>query len=643
MALNEAQISERPLSSEGFADRINTTLESSSKYLNYLSMLALSGMMFLTAGDVIGRYLLKRPITGAFEITQYLMVILAFMAVAYTAVNKGHVSVDILTSRFSSKMQGIIGFITNLIGFGMFGLLAWRSVITALAYWKEGRADSILGVPTAPFIFVIVVGTTLLSLVLLGKCIGFLQGNAHPKGIKISGVLSGVAVLLLLACALVWASELPQIEPLLVGLLGFILLFILMFLKMPVAFCFLVVGTLGIAYLKGLDASFAILSTSSYQIAANYSFSVIPLFMLMGFITFQCGFGKDLYDVAYKIMGRLPGGLASATVAACAGFGAIVGVSTAGVITFGTIALPEMQRHNYEPGLATGCIAAGAVLCEMIPPSVTLIIWGLLTETSVGELFMASMIPGILTMVAFLLLIYIRCKINPKLGPQGPEIPFKEKITSFKNIWPTLILFLIVILGLYFGVFTPTEAGGIGAFGALVIGLIMKRLNWKKLIEALTQATQIAGMVFLIWISANLFGVFLATSKLPTDLATAMLNMNVPPVVSLLLAVLIWTALGFVMPAFAILLLLTPIMLPLFISLGFNLIWLGVIFCLVIEIAAVTPPVAIHAFILAGIAKGVPLSTIYRGSMPFVLVSFVVLILLIAFPQISLFLPGIIK
>ncbi|RLE41305.1 C4-dicarboxylate ABC transporter permease [Candidatus Woesearchaeota archaeon] len=328
------------------------------------------------------------------------------------------------------------------------------------------------------------------------------------------------------------------------------------------------------------------------------------------------------------------------TVAACGGFAAVCGDSMATAVTMGTVALPEMRRYNYNPRLAVGCVAAGGTLGVLIPPSLAFILYALLTDQSIATLFMAGIIPGIILICLFMVSIYLRAKRDATLGPPGPRTAMKEKIYSLKGVWATLVLFAIVIGGMYVGVFTPTEGGGIGAFGALAIGICRRRLDWQGLVSSLFEAGKISAVCIGILLGAQVFGYFLAASKLPIELAALVTKMQVPASIILITILVIYLLLGCLMPAIPMLILTVPIFYPVVISMGYNPIWFGVIMVLMFEMAVITPPMGINVLALQTVTKDVSLPEMFRGIFPFLAVMIVCVGILIVFPDIVLLLPN---
>lgn len=428
-------------------------------------------------------------------------------------------------------------------------------------------------------------------------------------------------------------------SPVTIGILGILLLFLLLAMRMQIGFSMALVGFIGFAVLNALKPSFSILGMEPFKIGATYSLTVIPLFILMGQFANYSRMGFEIYQTVYRWIGFLPGGLSMATIVACGGFAAISGSSLAAAATMGMVALPEMKRFNYEDALATGCIAAGGTLGILIPPSTVMIIYGILTELPIAPLFIAGIAPGVLLTLLFILAIFIMTKIKPELGPPGPTFTLKEKIYSLKNTWSILTLFVLVIGGLYTGWFTPTEAAGVGAFGAFVITIVKKKLTWLNLTESLAQTIRTTAMVFLILIGAHIFGYFLTISQIPDQLSILASEAGLNRYIVLAILVLFYIVLGCFMEGLAIMVLTIPIVFPLILDMGFDPIWFGVIITLVMEMSLITPPVGINVFVISGIAKDVPMYTIFRGVLPFWVAMLVLIILLILFPQLALYLP----
>lgn len=428
-------------------------------------------------------------------------------------------------------------------------------------------------------------------------------------------------------------------SPQAVGILGLVFMLGLMALRMNIGLSMAFAGFFGYIYLSGIDNAFAMLGMTPYGTITSYSMTALPLFVFMGAIVTNTGIGENLYTTAYKWFGQLRGGLATATIAACALFAAICGSSAAETLTIGKIASPEMKRYNYEDSLATGSIAAGGTLGVLIPPSMAFILYGLITEQSVGQLFMAGILPGILLTILFMLVIAIWTVRYPKSGPAGPKTSIRDKVVSLKYTWSTVLLFLLVLGGIYLGIFTPTEAGAIGAFGAILVTFFSRRLTIKNLLTSILEAGTTTAMFLTIIIGAFIFMRFLTVSKTPFALAGFISSLNLSPYGIWAAIVVLYIFLGMFLETASMVVLSIPLIYPVVIALGFDPIWFGVQVVILMEMGMVTPPVGLNVFLFATITD-VPMKTIFRGVTPFVGAMLICITILTIWPQIALFLPN---
>jgi tripartite ATP-independent transporter DctM subunit len=402
------------------------------------------------------------------------------------------------------------------------------------------------------------------------------------------------------------------------------------------------VGLMGFSYVVNLKAGLNLLSRDVWEAFSSYGLTVIPLFVFMGQLAFQAGISRRLYDSANILFGSRRGGLAMATVGACAGFSAICGSTNATAATMASVTVPEMRRYNYDLGLATGTVAAAGSLGILIPPSVILIVYGILTEQSIGQLFAAGILPGIVLGFLFLLTIYIRTLLRPDLAPAGSQRSWKEKIRSLAGVGETIVLFSMVMGGIFFGFFTPTEAAAVGAFLTLVIALVRGEMNWKRFLQSMADTTRISCMVMIIVTGAIIFGHFMAVTRIPYTLAAWVSALPFPAYVVMGIIVLIYLLGGCFMDALAMIMLTIPILFPVIQNLGFDPIWFGVVIVLITEMGVITPPVGVNVYIVHGTVADVPLETIFRGVFPMLLAIILCNILILFFPQIVLFLPNLI-
>lgn len=428
----------------------------------------------------------------------------------------------------------------------------------------------------------------------------------------------------------------------LIGLLGIVLFFVLLILQMPIAYAMALVGFAGFSIIASVPAAFDMVAKEIYNTFTSYSLSVIAMFVWMGFLAYYSGIGTRMYIFAYKLVGHLPGGLAMATQVACGVFGAICGSNTATAATMAAISLPEMKKYKYDMSLATASIAAGGVLGVMIPPSVIFILYGMSTEQSIGSLFMAGILPGILLMFLYMGVIYILTLRNPALGPPGEKSSWKERISALKGgLGEAFVVFAISVGGLFAGWFTPTEAGAVGAGGVLAVSLLGKRLSWDLLKKSLADTTRTTAMIMLMIAGAIIFGRFMAVSRVPFELANWVGSLPLPPFAIMGMVMFIYLILGCFIDALALILLTIPIFYPVVVgTLGYDPIWFGVIVVLVVAMGVITPPVGMNVYIIKGIAPEIPLEVIFKGVWPFIMAIIVCIILLMIFPGIATFLPS---
>jgi tripartite ATP-independent transporter DctM subunit len=431
------------------------------------------------------------------------------------------------------------------------------------------------------------------------------------------------------------------LDPVIIGVIGTILVFFLLFLGMPIAFAMMFVGFAGVTYLATVEAALPMVARTVYEVSAYFPYTVIPLFIVMGGFAGSSGMTKELYNTFDKWLRRLPGGLAIATIGACAGFAAVSGSSVATAATMGTVALPEMKRFNYHPRLSTGSIAAGGTLGFLIPPSIGFIVYGMLTEQSIGKLLVAGIIPGLTLALAYILIVIAMVKLNPALAPASPEtVTWGERFSSLLGVWEPLAVFFLVMGGIYGGFFTPTEAGAIGATVLFAVAIIKRRLTWQNLIEALQEAVRISVMVLFLVAGANVFSYFLALSTIPMRVAEWAAALEVSPYLIHTIVVVIYLFLGCFLDAISMMVLTMPVIYPVIIALNFDPIWFGVIAVLMMEAGLITPPMGLNIFTVAGVAKDTRVETIFRGVAPFILAIFAVVALITIFPKIALLLPS---
>ena len=419
-----------------------------------------------------------------------------------------------------------------------------------------------------------------------------------------------------------------------------VLLFVLLAAGMPIGFAMGLSAFIGTLLLIDVQAALSLLGQTAYDTAVTYNLSVIPMFVLMGYLAGGAGLSEQLYRACNAWLGHRRGGLALATIGACGAFAAICGSSLATAATMAQIALPEMRRYNYDDRLATGAVAAGGTIGILIPPSIIMVIYGLLTETSISKLFLAGFLPGLLTVAGFMLAIAVMTRINPRLGPPAEPTPLRERFLALRGVWGPAALFLLVIGGLYLGVFSPTEAASIGAVGAFLLGLLNRGFDREAVGQALIDTVKTTAMIFTILIGAILFNNFLILASMPTLVSDWISGLPLGRTAILLVIIGMYFILGCLLDSLAMILLTIPIVFPIVSALGYDPVWFGIIIVMVVELGLITPPIGMNVFVIKGMAREVPLETIFRGVTPFIVAQVILIFVLIAFPGIALWLPS---
>jgi C4-dicarboxylate transporter, DctM subunit len=429
-------------------------------------------------------------------------------------------------------------------------------------------------------------------------------------------------------------------DPVLAGLLGIVILLLLFMLNMPVSFAMAIVGFFGFAYLVNWDAAVSLLIRDIFTQLSAYPLNVIVLFVLMGSFAFASGMSGRLYDSAHKIAGKLPAGLAVATILACSGFAAICGSTAATAATIGRVALPEMRRFGYSHRLATGCIASAGVIGILIPPSTIFIVYGILTEQSIGSLFAAGILPGIILTIFFVITVFILAFRHKDIAPRGQQTTLGVKLMALWRIADIFLLFALSIGGLFLGWYSPNQAAGVGAAGALIIGLMHRELTWSKFFNASKEGLRTACMIMMLIAGASVFGKFMAVTSIPANLSTWVSGLALPPMGIMALICVMFFVGGCFLDAMALIMLTIPIIYPVVLKLNYDPIWFGVIIVLISQIAVVTPPVGVNVYVTKGIVPDVPIAQIFRGTFPFLVAMVVLLVIVLIFPDMTVWLPN---
>jgi C4-dicarboxylate transporter, DctM subunit len=623
---------------EGKAERfVNSMCEA----VNGVGMFLLFGIMLLLVTEVALANFFNRPVAASYELVQFMLVTMVFCGIGYTAVKRGHVAVDFVVSRLSKRAQLALETVTILLALGVFAVIVWQSIENAAYLRQKHETSYMLGIPTFPFYYVIAFGSTLLCAVLALQLVHTIREVTRSFSEKSLILFYMVTLVIVVVPILVSFHVMPwKMSPVITGIVGIGVLLLLLAAGMPLGFSMALVGFLGYSYLVNVPAALSHLSSTPFGVGSDYVLSVLPLFILMGHFAFDSGISQDLYDASYKWLGQYRGGIAYATIGACAMFAAISGSSPATAATMGAVSLPAMMKYNYNPKLALGSIAAGGTLGILIPPSLVFVLYGIMTEQSIGKLFIAGILPGIVATLCYMSSIFIQVRRNPELGPPGPKTTLKEKAFSVYKIWGMLFLFLLVMGGMYLGWFTPTEAAAVGAFGALIVSLAKRKVTWQGFTSCLLETGRTTAMLVTIFIGAMIFNYFIAVTNLPTDLAQLVTGAGLSRNTVLFLILLMYLFLGCIMDSASMIILTIPVVYPVIQALGFNPIWFGVIIVVMAEIGNITPPVGLNIFVVQGIAPRVPIADIYRGIFPFIIADIVRMAILVFIPWLSLVLPG---
>jgi len=616
-----------------------------SRWLNAAGLGIFFLMMCLTFIDVILRYIFNRPIMGVKEYTEVMLVLLIAFTIGYTYEKKGHVTISIITNSLKDKARLVLSTIITIIGIALFVIVCWRCIEQLLFFISQNKQHgTAIYITAAPFQAAMVLGTLVLLLLIVRD---FLDNILQCIKLRLKYyhwlLIFGIPVILFIL-SIFWVQ--PKLWPLglpLVGLIGVLFMLALMFMGLPTAFALALAGILMIAHIRGTATAFDVVGVEIFSTASNYTWSVVCFFVLMGYLCLYARFGEDVYTTFYRWIGHLRGGLAMATIVASTAMAGIVGDSLSVVTTMGTIAYPQMKKYNYNDYLSTGVIAAGATIGPLIPPSMGFIIYGILTGQSIGVLFIAGIIPGLLLASIFMLNIIIRCRINPQFGPRGPSSSWPDRMVSLKYGGPIVILFLFIIGGIYAGIFTANEGGAMGCVGALVIGLVMRRFTIRNFMDALVGAGKIIGMILLIIIGSIIFSRFVAWCNLSGVIMEFINGMQLSPKVFALFILLIFFVLGFFIDILPMFLILVPIFHPVAVAMGLDPVWFTVLVTMTIQVGVITPPFATLLFALQGILPSVSINVIFKGIFPFVLSNVICITILFFIPELITWLPGLLR
>jgi C4-dicarboxylate transporter DctM subunit len=432
-------------------------------------------------------------------------------------------------------------------------------------------------------------------------------------------------------------------SPAMVGIAGFCLFFVLIFLNMPIGFVMALIGFVGFGLIRGFDPAMSLLSVQTYRTASEFILGAIPLFIAMGFLAMHLGLSTDLFHAMNKWIGQLRGGLAMAATGACSMFAAICGDAVATAAAIGVVALPQMRKNKYADVLSTGVLASAGNLGFLIPPSLALLIYAVITEQSIGTLFAAGILPGLLLAAFFVITIWLWCRIKPELSTAAPPASWGERFSSLRYISGSALVIVLVLGGIYGGIFTPTEAAAIGVFGVIIVGFAFRRVTWQRFAAGISDTALLTGKIFILITGARIFMRLITVSEIPLNMAETIAALQLSPYVFLVMVLVFYIIMGFVADILAIILITVPVLHPVLVGMGFDPVWISILIVVTVLMGMVTPPVGIVVFALSGVFKDVPVYTIFKGVLPFVGAMIVALVFMVAFPQIVLFLPNLLK
>ncbi|MDD5701119.1 MAG: TRAP transporter large permease subunit [Dehalococcoidales bacterium] len=616
-----------------------------SRWTNVLGIAVLFLMVFVTFIDVVMRYIFNAPIKGVLELTEVLMIVAVFLGIAHTQNQKGHIRVDLLSAALTPGRRLVLEFITTVLGIGLFIVIIWRSIIKLLSFINVNAMHSqYFLVPDAPFSAILILGCICLCLLLIRDLLKLaLEARSQLLGPFHWILMVGIPIILIIGAIFWMQPNLAQLSLPIIGLIGVIVSLILFIMAMPISFALILTSFLFIGHIRGSATALNMLGTEIFRTVGNYNWSVVAFFVMMGYLCFYARFGEDLFHAAYKWIGHYKGGMAVATIGACTGFAAIVGDSVSACATMGAVALPQMKRYGYDDRLSVGCITGGASLGPIIPPSVVFITYGLLTSMSIGDLFIAGFIPGVLIALCFIITIIVWCKMRPDAGPPGPRAGWGERAISLKAGGPVLILFIVVIGGIYTGIFTPTEGGSIGATAAFILALIMRRWKWNTFTQALLDTGKVVSMFFLIIVGGIMFTRFAAWCNLTGAISDLIAISGLTSSMYVIIVLVFLFIAGCFIDLMPLMMIGVPIFHPIAVSLGIDPLWFALLVCISINVGAFTPPVGLNMFVVKGLNPNISMKAIYSGSIPFVAGTVLAIIIMFAVPALITWLPYALK
>ena len=609
--------------------------------LAFVGVLGMLFIAFTTIADVVMRWLFNAPIAGIGEVTSMTLAVAVAACLPAGAAQRVNLTVELFGERSSAQTQARLRLFGALLLLVFYVFLAWRVGEYAYSLQARRAITVYLKIQTAPFMWAVAL---LLAVSAMVQTLNlFVMARRVRTGLLL---LAAVALgLYALQTAFIPLSALAKAAPGATSLAIVLLVWVLLLLYVPLAAALGLLGLLCTGLMIGGDPGLSVLGNEAAQFLTNPQVAVVPMFLMMGSFAVAAGMAGDIYDLAHAVFARFRGGLALATIVGCGGFGALTGSSLATVATIGRVALPEMTARGYAPPLAAGCVAAGGTLGALVPPSIPLIFYAFLTETSIGQLFIAAVIPAIIAIVFYMLAIMAYVRLVPDAAPaRSGEGDWRAVGRALRRAWAALALFTVVLGGIYGGVFTETEAAAVGAVGAFIFALARGRMNRGSFSQVIGETTATTALLYLIIFGVLMFSFSMGVTGLPQRMASLLKELDWAPLAVLFLLLSVYIALGCIMDSNTVMFVTIPIVAPLITAMGYDLVWWGVINLVVLETGLITPPFGLHLFVLKGIVGGdIPLSRVYRGVMPFVVADLIKLALLVLFPALVMWLPAMMK
>ena len=627
----------------GFGERVGVMTSRGAAQLAFVGVLGMIAVSLLTAFDiVIMRWLINKPIPGSNEFLSTIFAVSVSAVLPGVLANRSGLEIDILANRLPATAVAFLRQIGQALLLVLVVLVAWRVAVYAQQAYVRGQSTIILQWRTWPFLSLIALIFIFCVPVQFFSFLGMLRGN---DGRNASGWYAALLIAVpsvFIVVSFLLGNDLSAYfarNPIGLSLAIFALLWVLVLLLIPVAVVLLVCGFVGTVLLMGAGRALNVLGSETAGLLTNTDLAIVPLFLLMGGFATVGGLSNDIYRLAHAAFGFLRGGLAHATIGGCAGFGALTGSSLATVATMGRVALPEMRERGYAASLSSGCIVAGGTLGQLVPPSTAIVIYALLTEQSIGELYIAVLMPAFLTVILYMSAITVSVHLRPEIAPTKDRFDLRELLAALKNASVVIGMFVLVIGGIYTGIFTATEAAAIGAAIAFFAALFRGKLKKETILSVVAETTTATGIIYFVIIGAFITTFFVGTAGLPTYLTDSLVHSGLAPFSIIILLIVFYIVIGSVMDSFTVMIITAPLVAVLVGQLGYDLTWWGIMMVVLVELGVVTPPFGMNLFVMKTVDPTIPLKTIYAGTLPFVLADVIKIALLVAFPWIVLWLP----